>query len=103
MPRKNVGPPAASGSVASYKYPNKRKNIPPAGLAAQGTLQEAPKLRYQFNPHLPPALRSATDATETDGLPELLQISRKRALTDDEARKVIDPRGNEGMRVMEMP
>ena len=86
MPRKNVGQPAASGNVASYKYPTKRKNIPPAGLAAQGTLQEAPRLRYEYNPHLPPALRSATDATETDRLPELLQTSRKRALNDDEAR-----------------
>jgi adenine-specific DNA-methyltransferase len=76
--------------VASYKYPSKRKNIPPAGLAAQGTLQEAPKLRYEYNPHLPPALRSATDATETDRLPELLQTSRKRALNDDEARTLAD-------------
>ncbi|MGA2541604.1 MAG: site-specific DNA-methyltransferase [Verrucomicrobiota bacterium] len=86
MPRKNVGPPAASGDVASYKYPTKRKNIPPAGLESQGILQEAPKLRYEYNPHLPPTLRSATDATETDRLPELLQTSRKRALTEDEAR-----------------
>jgi adenine-specific DNA-methyltransferase len=76
--------------VASYKYPSKRKNIPPAGLAAQGTLQEAPKLRYEYNPHLPPALRSATAATETDRLPELLQTSRKRALNDDEARTLAD-------------
>ena len=51
---------AVSGEPASvYKYPSKRKNIPPAGLAAQGALQEAPKLRYEYNPHLPPVLRSA--------------------------------------------
>ena len=90
MPRKNTGPTATSGTVASYKYPSKRKNIPPAGLAAQATIQEAPRLRYEYNPHLPPALRSATEATETDRLPELLQTSRKRALNDDEARTLAD-------------
>jgi adenine-specific DNA-methyltransferase len=88
-PQQNRGLPPGD-PVASYKYPTKRKNIPPAGLAAQGTLQEAPRLRYEYNPHLPPALRSATDATETDRLPELLQTSRKRALNDDEARTLAD-------------
>jgi adenine-specific DNA-methyltransferase len=78
--------PAASNSIASIKYPAKRKNIPPAGLEAQGRIQEAPKLRFEYNPHLPPVLRSATEAADADKLPELLQLSRKRALTDEEAR-----------------
>jgi len=78
--------PLAGDSIASIKYPAKRKNIPPAGLEAQGTLQEAPRLRYEYNPHLPPVLRSAADATATDKLPDLLAIARKRALTDEEAR-----------------
>ena len=83
----NIGPGTAAGeAIASMKYPAKRKNIPPAGLEAQGTLQEAPKLRYEYNPHLPPALRSATKAAEADRLPKLLQTARSRALTDDEAR-----------------
>src|ERR1017187_7356356 len=90
MPRKKKTDSAASAStgdsVTSLKYRAKRKNIPPAGLAAQGTLQEAPKIRYEYNPHLPPALRSATEASEADRLPDLLQNSRKRALTEDEAR-----------------
>ena len=89
MARKNTnsGPGTAAGeAVASIKYPAKRKNIPPAGLEAQGTLQEAPRLRYEYNPHLPPALRSATNAAETDRLPKLLQTARSRALTDDEAQ-----------------
>jgi hypothetical protein len=83
MARNKTAQSPPGDPVASYKFPTKRKNIPPAGLAAQGTLQEAPRLRYEYNPHLPPALRSATDATETDRLPELLQTSRKRALNDD--------------------
>ena len=72
-------------SVGSIKYPAKRKNIPPAGLEAQGRIQAAARLRYEYNPHLPPTLRSATDAAEADKLPELLAIARKRALSEDEA------------------
>jgi adenine-specific DNA-methyltransferase len=87
MSRKKSAPSAAAGeSVASYKYPSKRKNNPPAGLAAQGVLKDALKIRYEYNPHLPPALRSATDAPATDELPELLAASRKRALSSKEAK-----------------
>ena len=94
MPRKNKTNSVASAntadSVTSLKYPAKRKNIPPAGLEAQGVLQEAPKLRYEYNPHLPPVLRSATDATEADKLPELLAIARQRALSAAEAKLLAD-------------
>jgi adenine-specific DNA-methyltransferase len=93
MPRKPKTNPAALNSgdaIASIKYPAKRKNIPPAGLEAQGVLQEAPRIRYEYNPHLPPSLRSATDAAEADKLPELLAIARKRALTDEEAKVLAD-------------
>jgi adenine-specific DNA-methyltransferase len=89
MSRKKAttAPTATAGeSVASYKYPSKRKNNPPAGLAAQGVLKDAPKIRYEYNPHLPPVLRSATDAPATDELPELLAASRKRALSSEEAK-----------------
>jgi adenine-specific DNA-methyltransferase len=86
MPRKKSAPSAAGDSVASYKYPSKRKNNPPAGLAAQGVLKDAPKVRYEYNPHLPPALRSAADAPATDELPELLDAARKRPLSADEAK-----------------
>jgi adenine-specific DNA-methyltransferase len=90
MPRKKKTDSSASAntgdSVTSIKYPAKRKNIPPAGLEAQGVLQEAPKLRYEYNPHLPPVLRSATEAAEADKLPELLAIARQRALSAAEAK-----------------
>jgi adenine-specific DNA-methyltransferase len=94
MPRKKKTDSAASAntgdSVTSLKYPAKRKNIPPAGLEAQGVLQEAPKIRYEYNPHLPPVLRSATDATDADKLPELLAIARQRALSAEEAKLLAD-------------
>ncbi|MGD9727984.1 MAG: DNA methyltransferase [Nitrospiraceae bacterium] len=75
---------ATSESVTAFKHPSKRKNIPPAGLEAHGYIREAPTIRYEYNPHLPPVLRSGP--SEIDRLPELLQLARKRALTDDEAK-----------------
>jgi adenine-specific DNA-methyltransferase len=80
----SAAPHNASDAITSIKYPAKRKNIPPAGLEAQGVIKNAPKIRYEYNPHLPPVLRSATKATEADKLPELLSIARKRALSAEE-------------------
>src|SRR4051812_20231910 len=80
----------AGDAVASYKHAAKRKNIPPAGLESHGKLQDAPKIRYEYNPHLPPALRSATAAGEADKLPELLTTARTRALSADEAKQLAD-------------
>lgn len=94
MPRKKKSDLSAASNggdaISSIKYPAKRKNIPPAGLEAQGNIQKSPRIRYEYNPHLPPVLRSAKDAAEVDKLPELLAVARKRALTDDEARILAD-------------
>lgn len=78
--------PEPEDSVTSYRYPTKRKNIPPAGLESHGVIREVPRIRYEYNPHLPPVLQSATDAMGTDKLPELLATARQRALSADEAR-----------------
>jgi adenine-specific DNA-methyltransferase len=90
MPRKQKTATTVQGNtdeaIASIKYTAKRKNIPPAGLEAQGVVQEAPRLRHEYNPHLPLVLRSATDPTAADQLPELLQTARQRPLTEEEAR-----------------
>lgn len=64
----------------------RRKNIPPAGLEAQGRIAPAKAIRYEYNPHLPPVLRSSSDPADTDRLPELLQTARERPLTEDEAQ-----------------
>ena len=66
-----------------------RKNNPPAGIAAQGKIQETPKQEYAYNPHLPPNLRSDPNG-DADKLPELLQIAQQRALTDEEAQIIAD-------------
>jgi len=80
--------PTTTEAVTAFKHPSKRKNIPAAGLEAQGVIKEAPRIRYEYNPHLPPVLRSAPHAVETDQLPELLQTARQRALTEEEAREL---------------
>ncbi len=78
--------PTTDGAVTAIKHAAKRKNLPPAGLEAQGRIQDAAKIRYEYNPHLAPVLRSVPDAAATDKLPELLTTARQRALNDDEAR-----------------
>jgi adenine-specific DNA-methyltransferase len=78
------------GKVSAYKYPAKRKNIPPAGLEAHGLLEEARRIRYEYNPHLPPVLRSSPDAARADKLPELIQKATERPLTTNEAKLLAD-------------
>lgn len=89
MPRKKSTESAAdktNDAVATIRHPARRKNIPPAGLEAQGVIEKAPKFPYEYNPHLPPVLRSSTEPGQTDKLPELLETARKRALSAEEAQ-----------------
>ena len=80
----------SGGAVASIAYPAKRKNLPPAGIEAHGVVREAPVVRYAFNPHLPPALRSSPEPAKADRLPELLAAARERALTAEEADELAE-------------
>jgi adenine-specific DNA-methyltransferase len=82
MPRKKTTK-GVDAPVLDYRYDAKRKNIPPAGLAAQGRVREAPKVPFAYDPHLPPILRFDPRGV-ADGLPELLEIARTRPLTEDE-------------------
>ena len=76
---------SAKPPVADYRHAAKRKNIPPAGLAASGEIKETPKLQFAYNPHLPPKLR--TDPTgKADTLPELLREATTRKLSKDEVK-----------------
>src|SRR5919106_3166628 len=69
-------------AASDYRHEAKRKNIPPAGLAAQGRVREAPKMSFAYDPHLPPILRFDPRGA-ADALPELLEIARTRPLTVD--------------------
>lgn len=84
-------PPAAASAadaVQSVKHNARRKNIPPAGIEAQGQVQDAARVRFEYNPHLPPRLRFSDDPAAADCLPDLLQTARERALTEDEAQQL---------------
>ena len=89
MPRRKKTPTApesaSSEAVTSLKYPATRKNIPLAGLEAQGFVKEEEAVYYRHDPHLPPVLRSSPDPAATDGLQELLATARQRALSEEEA------------------
>jgi adenine-specific DNA-methyltransferase len=89
MARKK-GKSSPDQTVMDYRHEDaKRKNIPPAGLAAQGKIREKPKIQYAYNPHLPPILRF--DKTgKTDDLPELLETARTRPLNVEEAEVLAD-------------
>ncbi len=84
MPRKRRT--TQQKEVQDYRHNTAtRKNNPPAGIAAQGKIQETPKQEYAYNPHLPPNLRSDPNG-DADKLPELLQIAQQRKLTTEEAK-----------------
>ena len=88
MPKKKRTPQPKE--VQDYRHDTAtRKNNPPAGIAAQGKIQETPKQGYAYNPHLPPNLRSDPNG-DADKLPELLQIAQQRALSTEEAKTLAD-------------
>lgn len=76
--------PAKPDQIADYRYDATRKNNPTAALASQGSVREIPKQRYSYDPHLPPVLRF-DETGEADRLPELIEESKRRPLTDEEA------------------
>lgn len=81
--------PAASSDglpMGDIRHPSaKRRNIPPAKIAAEGVVPVIPKAQYAYNPHLPPVLRFDQHG-KPDALPELLAKARRGPITDDEAR-----------------
>ena len=81
---------AQQKEVQDYRHDTAtRKNNPPAGIAAQGKINETPKQEYAYNPHLPPNLRSDPNG-DADKLPDLLQIAQQRPLNADEAKTLAD-------------
>ncbi len=76
-------------AVAAFKHSAKRKNIPAAGLEAQGRIEQAPRIRHEYNPHLPPVFRSAPDAGDADQLLALLRNALLRALGQPEHARLL--------------
>lgn len=73
-------------NVEDYRHSGaKRKNNPPAKIAAEGTVPPMPKIEYSYSPRRPPVLRFDTSG-KADTLPELLEKATKGPLTKDEAQ-----------------
>ncbi|HEX8877605.1 MAG TPA: site-specific DNA-methyltransferase [Phycisphaerales bacterium] len=89
---KGKSPAAGSDGLpmGDIRHPSaKRRNIPPAKIAAEGTVPVIPKAQYAYNPHLPPVLRFDQHG-KPDALQELLAKARRSPLTDDEARTLAE-------------
>jgi adenine-specific DNA-methyltransferase len=77
-------------NVEDYRHKTaKRKNTPPAKIAADGIVPDVPKIEYSYSPRRPPGLRFDTTGG-ADKLPELLAASTQRKLTVEEARILAD-------------
>ena len=74
---------------ADYRHDATRKNNPSAAFASQGRVNEMPKKRYLYDPHLPPTLRF-DEGGESDRLPELIAEATRRALSEDEAKTLAE-------------
>ena len=79
----------SAAPVGDYRHGAKRKNNPPAKIAAEGTVPAIPRAQYAYNPHLPPVLRF-DQSGGPDKLPALLDKARRGPLTDEEARLLAD-------------
>lgn len=76
--------------TTDYRHPQEqRANIPPARIAGEGEVPKVPKVRYRYNPHLPPVLRFDPTGT-ADKLPELIAQAGRRPLTSDEQKLLAD-------------
>jgi hypothetical protein len=68
-----------NGPAKAYRHKGeKRRNIPPAAIAAEGKVLAAPKLNYSYSPRLDPILRfDATGAP--DKLADLVEKASSKS------------------------
>src|SRR5215471_10900368 len=86
MARRTGSSGTRRGKTADYRHTQeKRTNIPPAKIAAEGPVPKVPSVRYEYNPHLPPVLRSDPTGS-ADRLPDLIAEAGRRPLKPDEQR-----------------
>jgi adenine-specific DNA-methyltransferase len=74
--------------VTDYRFDKvKRKNNPPAQIAAEGTVPLMAKIPYEYSPRLAPELRFDLSG-RPDKLPPLLLEAQRRPLTAAEAKEL---------------
>src|SRR5215469_9853829 len=88
--KKNGNATAEIALVADYRHKDaKRKNIPPAKIAAEGVIPEVPKIQYAYTPRRSPELRFDPEA-KADKLPKLLAKARQGPLTEAEIKTLAE-------------
>jgi adenine-specific DNA-methyltransferase len=79
-----------NGPAKAYRHKGeKRRNIPPAAIAAEGRVPQAHRLQYSYSPRLDPVLRFDASGAP-DKLPELLDKATHEPLAEAEARLLAD-------------
>ena len=93
----SAGEAAPSLPAGDLRHPGvKRKNNPPAKIAAEGTVPVIAKAAYAYSPHLPPVLRFDHGGNAgADALPPLLAKARTGPLSDDEVRLLAEALRNQ--------
>src|SRR5690348_3470513 len=77
---------ASLDNVTEYRHNEaKRKNNPPAKIAAEGVVPILPRIKYDYSPRLDPVLRFDPIGAP-DRLPDLVNEARRRVLSADEAK-----------------
>src|SRR5437879_3498118 len=83
---KKKAAPGGDANIRDIRHESvKRKNIPPAQIAAEGTVPLLGKVEYDYSPRRPPVLRFDADGG-ADKLPELLAEATRRPLKPEEVR-----------------
>jgi hypothetical protein len=73
--------PNGNGPAKAYRHKGeKRRNIPPAAIAAEGRVPAVPKLHYSYSLRLDPVLRFDSTGAP-DKLPDLARKGEKRAFS----------------------
>jgi len=80
-----------STGITNFRHTDaKRKNNPPAKIAAEGTVPAIPKARYRYSPRLDPKLRFDPVAKADRILELIAKAQTDEPLTDDEAKLLRD-------------
>lgn len=75
-------------TLLDFRHEDKRTNIPPAKMAAEGRIPRTQRVKYAYSPHLRPALR-IDSAGGADRVQDLLAKATRSPLTEDE-RKLLE-------------
>jgi adenine-specific DNA-methyltransferase len=95
MAKKKVGANGGGDGIEDYRHSGaKRKNNPPAKIAAEGVVPPVPPIQYAYSPRRPPTLRFDPNGGP-DKLPDLLEKATKRSLSRDEAKILAEALRNE--------